>query len=101
MLTDVKEVNKKLKLAMKIFKDAVQTVKDNMVVYTINPPTEKKVRAPRKVRVVRESTAKKPKEIHYHAFTSEPEKDLPDLDKGGYMNKRSKNIAEQPATEEK
>lgn len=70
----VKEIYKEFNLAKKHFKKAVDLAKKNIVVGEIHyMETEKKPRA-RKVKVA-----------------PEPEgKELPNLDKGGYMSKRQK-----------
>ena len=74
MMIDVKEINKEFKLAMKHFKMAMDLAKVNFIVgqYVVNSATEKKARKPR---------AQK---------TKEDPKNLPDMDKSGYMKKRAK-----------
>ncbi len=78
MMTDVKEVNKHYRLAKWHFNKAIELGKKNIVVGEIHfAGTEKKPRT-RKVKVA-----------------PEPEgKELPDLDKDGYMSKRKRETAD-------
>jgi len=73
-IVNVKEIYKEFNLAKKHFKKAIELAKKNIIVGEIHyAGTEKKTRV-RKVKA-----------------TPAPEmKDLPDLDKGGYMSKRQK-----------
>jgi hypothetical protein len=90
MITGIKEINKYFRDAKWNLNKAIELAKKNIVVGEIRFPAAQKIRKPRKPTTTIDSmitaVQKKPR--------GRKPKNLPDVDKDGYMNKRGPVIEE-------